>query len=61
MITNRTENIKIDQLADMTLSFKAIGWADERAPKEVDGIGDPVDVDGTSSLGKLTDKVKNLF
>ena len=61
MITSRTENIKIDQLADMTLSFKAIGWVDERTPREPDGVGQPVDVDGTSPLTKLTDKARNLL
>lgn len=61
MITSRTENVKIDQLADMTLSFKAIGWADERAPKEVDGIGKSVDTGAAGALGKVVDKVKNLF
>lgn len=61
MITSRTENIKIDQLADMTLQFKAIGWADERAPKEVDGIGKPIDAGPGGTLSKVVDKVKNLF
>ena len=56
LITSRTENIKIDQLADMTLSFKAIGWADERSPKRPDGVGSPVDANGTSALNKLLNR-----
>jgi hypothetical protein len=56
LITSRTENIKIDQLADMTLSFKAIGWADERSPKRPDGVGESVNANGTSSLNKLLNR-----
>lgn len=32
MITSRIEEVKAEQLANMTLSFKAIGWKDEREP-----------------------------
>ena len=32
MITSRQEEFKVDQLSNVTLSFKAIGWRDERAP-----------------------------
>lgn len=60
MITSRSENIKSDALADMTLQFKAIGWVDERSPKQPDGVGSPVDVDGTSGLTKLTNKAKDI-
>ena len=38
MITSRTEDIKVDQLATTTLTFKAIGYRDERAPAVADGI-----------------------
>lgn len=60
LITGRQENIKSDALADMTLSFKAIGWADERSPKLPKGVGDAVDVNGTSGLTNLTNKAKDL-
>lgn len=30
VITTRQEDIRVDQLANMTLSFKAIGWKDEK-------------------------------
>lgn len=49
MITSRTENIKIDQLADMTMAFKAIGYRDERDPSIPDGVGKAVG-DGSSSF-----------
>lgn len=32
MITTRTEDIKVDQLSNVTLNFKAIGFRDERDP-----------------------------
>jgi len=46
IITSRTENIKTDALADMTLAFKAIGFADERSPQEPVGVGEPVRKNG---------------
>lgn len=58
MVTSRSENIRTDSLAEMTLNFKAIGWADERAPKLPDGVGDPVDTNGTNPLTKVTDKAR---
>lgn len=56
MIISRNENIKVDQLADITLSFKAIGWADERSPTEPDGVGEPI----SSGTGVLSDIAKKL-
>jgi hypothetical protein len=38
LITSRSENIRSDALAEMTLNFKAIGWADERSPRLPDGV-----------------------
>lgn len=32
MITSRQEEIRVDQLSNVSLSFRAIGWRDERAP-----------------------------
>ena len=57
IITSRTENIKIDSLADMTLSFKAIGWVDERTPNDPVGIGEAVDANGTNPLNALKNKI----
>lgn len=42
LVTSRTENIKSESLADLTMSFKAIGFSDERNPQKPSGIGSPV-------------------
>ena len=36
LITNRTENSRSGELTQMSLNFKAIGWADERSPDYLD-------------------------
>ena len=36
MITSRAEDLKVDSLANVQLSFKAIGFQDERTPQRVD-------------------------
>ncbi|CAB4125751.1 hypothetical protein UFOVP53_218 [uncultured Caudovirales phage] len=56
MITSRTENVKIDQLADMTLSFRAIGWADERAPAPAPDLGKPVSTEASSTFADIKRK-----
>lgn len=61
LVTNRTENIRTDALAEMTMDFKAIGFADERSPQLPAGIGDTVDVNGTNPVTKLVNKVTDLF
>lgn len=63
LITSRNENIKSNQLADMTLNFKAIGWQDERIPNYPDGYNKPDNPDD-KALGpfdNLVNKVKGLF
>lgn len=63
LITGRNENVKSNQLADMTLNFKAIGWADERIPKYPDGHDSTTDVN-TQELGpfdNLRNKVNGFF
>lgn len=60
LITNRSENIRSDALAEMTLNFKAIGYADERIPQVPTGVGDPVDINGTSPVDRLVNKVKDV-
>jgi hypothetical protein len=32
MIVSRQEEVRVDQLANVTLTFKAIGWRDEKVP-----------------------------
>lgn len=61
MITSRSETISVDDIAKMQMNFKAIGWVDERTPRLPDGVGDPVDVFGTSAFNKLKNKVKDAF
>jgi hypothetical protein len=61
MITSRTENIKTDALADMTLSFKAIGWVDERTPTEPVGVGEAVDTNSSSTFTDIKNKAKSAL
>lgn len=49
LITGRQENVRSDSLSDMSLTFKAIGWADERTPKKPDGVGESLDAPNTQS------------
>jgi hypothetical protein len=55
LVTNRSENIRNNSLAEMTLDFKAIGFADEKLPEEPGGIGGRVSTSKVSSLSRLTD------
>lgn len=41
MITSRQEELRVDQLANVTLSFKAIGWRDELPPTIPENYKDP--------------------
>ena len=64
MITDRSENIRTDALAEMSLNFIAIGWADERSPKQPDDVGKPIDINGMGQLDNLKnkiDKVSKIF
>lgn len=38
MITSRAEDLKVDSLANVSLSWKAIGFQDERKPELADGV-----------------------
>jgi hypothetical protein len=38
MITSRAEELRVDSLANVTLSFKAIGFQDERVPQQADDV-----------------------
>lgn len=46
MITSRAEDIRVDSLANVSLSFRAIGFQDERKPELADGV------QGSSSQGQ---------
>lgn len=41
MITSRQEDIRVDQLANVQLSFKAIGFQDERTPERAENVNRP--------------------
>jgi hypothetical protein len=57
LVTSRSENIRQDALAEMTLNFKAIGFADERSPKLPDGVAGQSD----SLRSKVENAVKKVF
>lgn len=38
MITSRSEDIRVDQLSNVSLSWRAIGFQDERKPELADGV-----------------------
>lgn len=61
IITNRTESIRSDSLAEMSLNFRAIGYADEREPRLPTGVGDAVDTNGTAPGAKLANKVNDIL
>lgn len=57
VITSRQEDIRVDQLANVQLSFKAIGWKDEKQPETPEKIdeesgdgGDAGLISGATSL-----------
>lgn len=62
-ITSRSESVKSDSLAEMTLNFKAIGFADERPPEALteSELDDAVQVGDADPLKAIGSKVKNLF
>lgn len=67
VITSRSENINTDNLAQMTLEFRAIGWKDEKEPRLPAGAKGvaPEDQSLGGFLGKtastIGSAVKNAF
>ena len=61
LITGRTENIRSNSLAEMTLEFKAIGFADEKPPQKAKDETSAVDVNGTNPVEKLVNKAKDTL
>lgn len=61
LITDRSESIRSDALAEMSLNFKAIGFADERNPQKADDVEGKVDINGTDPVKNLINKVKDVF
>lgn len=66
VIISRQEEIKVDQLANVTLYFKAIGWMDEKKPELPDDFKDS-SPDAKSTLkgetlpAKLFPKIPKIF
>jgi len=55
MIVSRQEDIKVDSLANVQLSWRAIGFKDEREPKLPDGLDNGTPLENASKfLKKLT-------
>ena len=55
LVTSRSESIRSDALAQMTLNFKAIGFADERPPEKISFD----ELDAAPSTG-TTDPIKQI-
>jgi len=60
LVTSRSENVKANQLADMTLNFKAIGWADERTPDYLDNSSTAKVEANSSGTNRFTNPLGNL-
>lgn len=65
VISTRQEEIKVDDLASVSLSFQAIGFRDEKTPEQptgVDTVGDDVtNGDSNSPLKQVLDKTSGLL
>lgn len=58
MIVGRSESVKSESLADMSLEFRAIGFVDERTPTKVD---DSAGSNGKSNpLSRLGDAIRKI-
>lgn len=55
MITSRAEDIRVDSLANVTLSWKAIGFQDERRPELAEGA-----VGSSNSQGEKKQKPRKI-
>lgn len=63
MITSRQEDIRVDQLAQVTLSFRAIGFQDERTPALAEGATTPEGQSSSQPQSRLQDiagKIRNF-
>lgn len=63
LITNRSESIRSDALAEMTLNFKAIGFADERPPERIsrEQLDGAVSQGSTDPIKQIGDKASKLL
>lgn len=65
MITSRSEDIRVDQLASVQLTWRAIGYQDERSPKVVDGYNktekESEKGNSRNTLEKVADSLRKPF
>lgn len=62
MITSRAEDIRVDQLSNVSLQWRAIGFQDERTPARAGDINDSENKNPPSRLdGGTLNKVANKF
>lgn len=59
MITSRQEEMRVDQLSNVSLTFKAIGWRDERAPSFPSDIEDLSRAPGTQPDARLQEDLNS--
>lgn len=59
MITSRSEDIRVDSLANVTLSWKAIGFQDERKPELADGVTNASGGENKQPQSRLQDELSN--
>lgn len=61
LVTSRAEDIKVDSLAQVTLSWKAIGFQDERRPEIADGaLGSSQKEDNKQPPSRLQDLTSSV-
>ncbi len=65
MITSRAEDIKVDALSNVQLSWRAIGFQDERKPELAQGVQDNKENKQPQSrlqeqAGQIADKLRNF-
>lgn len=60
LVTSRSENVRTDQLANLTLQFKAIGWVDEKQPQYPKGYKGGTELEATTDQTPF-DALKSKF
>lgn len=60
VITSRLEDIKVDQLASVQISFRAIGWRDEKPPETPENfnVKSPIAGGDSSILSSITSRLQ---
>jgi hypothetical protein len=66
VITSRAEDLKVDDLAQVSLTFQAIGYRDEKTPERPDGINNistdaKTDTGDKNAFEKLQDSASGLL